>query len=238
MQRCRLTLSRVLNGALLSSCSRFPMTGRPEGPGGKHICLQLFRISSHSRTTSSPADMNVTESSMLPPERRDPTPAADEGRSLQRKHLFTADIQLWLLLLLLLLVTWPTFHLVVLLLICSQRKLSRRSLCRSKNKLLWSLSKTSDPVRLTQCRTVVLHCTDRTPILLLAFSASSILYELVNVKCIISFRRFHVSWIQINTRLLQWTNRSHLRQFMYIYIYLSIYLSLYLSKICLPKTGH
>lgn len=79
------------------------MTGRPEGPGGKHICLRLFRISSHSRTTSSPADMNVTENSILLPESRDPTPAADEGRSLQREHLITTDTQLGLLLLLLLL---------------------------------------------------------------------------------------------------------------------------------------
>lgn len=79
------------------------MTGRPEGPGGKHICLLLFRISSHSKTTSSPADMNVTENSILLAESRDPTPAADEGRSLQRENLITTDTQLGLLLLLLLL---------------------------------------------------------------------------------------------------------------------------------------
>lgn len=59
-----LTLSRLLNGALLSSCSRFPMMGRADGPGGKRCGLRDFWRKSQSKTRSSPADISVTEVSM------------------------------------------------------------------------------------------------------------------------------------------------------------------------------
>lgn len=62
-----LTFTRVLKGALLSSCSRFPMRGRPEGPGGKRNCLRLFRFKSHSKTMSSPAEISVKNNSIVPP---------------------------------------------------------------------------------------------------------------------------------------------------------------------------
>ena len=69
-----LTFSRVLNGAFLSSCSRFPMIGRPGGPGGKHnSLLRFFSRNSHSKTMSSPAAINVTESSIVLRDRKDST---------------------------------------------------------------------------------------------------------------------------------------------------------------------
>lgn len=60
-----LTFNRVLNGALLSSCSRFPMIGRAGGPGGKQNFLWLFRLNSHSRAMISPAKISVPESSIM-----------------------------------------------------------------------------------------------------------------------------------------------------------------------------
>lgn len=48
------------------------MTGRPEGPGGKRICLRFFRLNSHSKTMSSPAEISVTENSIVYPNERSP----------------------------------------------------------------------------------------------------------------------------------------------------------------------
>lgn len=60
-----LTLSRVLNGAVLSSCSRFPMIGRAGGPGGKQYCLLLFRLKSHSKVQISTTKITVPENSIM-----------------------------------------------------------------------------------------------------------------------------------------------------------------------------
>lgn len=85
-----LTFTRVLNGALLSNCSRFPIMGRPGGPGGKQNCFWVFRLNSQSKTTRSPAEISVTENSMMPTKE-----VCLHGH--QRAHLIVADKQLRLL---------------------------------------------------------------------------------------------------------------------------------------------
>lgn len=60
-----VTFSIILNGALLSICSTFPMTGRAEGPGGKASCLWLLMLKSYSNVKTAPIKINVPENSMI-----------------------------------------------------------------------------------------------------------------------------------------------------------------------------
>lgn len=60
-----LTFKKVLNGAFLSSCNRFPKTGIPGGPGGKRECLRAFKLKIHKTTRISVVISNMTVNSMM-----------------------------------------------------------------------------------------------------------------------------------------------------------------------------